>query len=276
MEKFVITGGKKLQGEITVSGAKNAALKLLVAACLTDEQVTIHNIPLISDMFIMVDILKELGAHVQIHGHTMTIHLKKFAKSSIPLDKAALVRASSLFIAPLLARTGEAIVPNPGGCRLGARPIDRIVEGIGAMNVDITYRSEDGYFHAETTGLKGTTYKFAKNTHTGTETMILAAVLAEGTTMLTNAAEEPEIDDLINLLNKMGGNVTRSGAREITIVGVEKLHGAEFTISPDRIEVVTFAIAAVVTGGDVLVKDAHKAEIAPFLEKYKQTGAGYE
>ncbi|MBI5122961.1 UDP-N-acetylglucosamine 1-carboxyvinyltransferase [Candidatus Roizmanbacteria bacterium] len=313
MEKFVIKGGNKLQGEIIVTGAKNAALKALVAACMTDEKVTIHNIPLISDLFVMLDIIKELGGEVELHDHTVTIHLKKITKSSVPLDKAALVRASSMFIAPLLFRTGEAIIPNPGGCRLGARPIDRTIEGIGHMNVDVTYNSEDGYFHAKPHGdnlgarpidrtikglehlgteinydeknrhyhakgvfIKGTNYHFEKNTHTGTETMILAAVLAEGTTILTNAAQEPEIDDLINLLNAMGANVTRSNQREITIVGVEKLHGAEYAISPDRIEVVTFAIAAVITGGDVFIKDAEKAAIGPFLEKYKQTGAGFE
>lgn len=276
MEKFVIRGGKKLVGEVQVTGAKNAALKLLVAACMTDEKVTIHNIPLISDLFVMVEIIKELGGHVTIEGHTVTVTMSKFSHSSIPLDKAALVRASSMFIAPLLARTGEAIIPNPGGCRLGARPIDRTVDGIAQMNVAITYHSEDGYFHAKTEKLRGTNYHFEKNTHTGTETMILAAVLSEGTTMLTNAAEEPEIDDLIGLLNAMGANVTRTGKREITIVGVEKLHCAEFTISPDRIEVVTFAIAAIVTGGDIFIKDGQKAAIEPFMEKYKQTEAGYE
>lgn len=276
MDKFVIKGGKKLHGETTVTGAKNAALKALVATCMTDEKVTIHNIPLISDLFVMLDIIKELGGHVELHGHTVSIQLKKFAHSSIPLDKAALVRASAMFIAPLLARTGEAIIPNPGGCRLGARPIDRTVDGISQMNVEIVYHSEDGYFHAKTSQLQGTTYHFQKNTHTGTETMILATVLAKGTTILTNAAEEPEIDDLIGLLNAMGANVTRSGNREITIVGVEKLHGADYTISPDRIEVATFAIAAVVTGGDIFVKDAQKAAIAPFLEKYREIGAGLE
>lgn len=276
MEKFVITGGRKLQGEVAVNGAKNAALKLLVAACMTDEKVTLHNVPLISDFYIMLDIIKELGGEVEINGHSVSIELKKFAHSSIPLDKAALVRASSMFIAPLLARTGEAIIPNPGGCRLGARPIDRTIDGIEKMNVDITYHSEDGYFHAKTNNLSGINYHFEKNTHTGTETMIVAAVMAKGTTVLTNAAEEPEIDDLIDLLNAMGGNVTRSNKREITIVGVEKLHGATHTITPDRIEVVTFAIAAVVTKGDVLIKDAHKSHIDAFLEKYKETGSGYE
>lgn len=276
MDKFIITGGKKLQGEITVLGAKNAALKALVAACMTNETVTIHNVPLIADVFVMIAIMKDLGAEVTLSGHTVTIRMHKFAHFSIPLDKAALARTSSMFIAPLLARSKEAIIPNPGGCRLGARPIDRTIDGVKELNADITYHSEDGYFHAKTTGLKGTDYHFAKNTHTGTETMILAAVLAKGTTVLTNAAEEPEINDLIDLLNAMGGKVERTAPREITIVGVDSLHGTDFTISPDRIEVVTFAIAAYVTGGDILVKDAHKAAIHPFLEKLDQTGASYE
>ncbi len=276
MEKFVIKGGNKLQGEIGISGAKNAALKVLVAACLTDEQVIIHNVPLIADVFVMLDIMKDLGAEVKLEDHTVTVRMQSFAHSSIPLDKAARARTSSMFIGPLLARTGEAIIPNPGGCRLGARPIDRTVEGVGKLQVDITYHSEDGYFHARTKGLKASNYHFPKSTHTGTETMIIAAALAEGTTVLDNAAEEPEINDVIELINKMGGNVKRTAHRQITIVGAKKLHGAEVTISPDRIEVATFAIAAVITGGDIFVKDAHKANIDAFMEKYKATGAGYE
>jgi UDP-N-acetylglucosamine 1-carboxyvinyltransferase len=192
------------------------------------------------------------------------------------LDKAAMARTSAMFIAPLLARTGEAVIPNPGGCRLGARPIDRTVEGVGQMGVDITYHSEDGYFHATTKGLHATQYRFLKNTHTGTETMILTAALAHGQTVLDNAAEEPEIDDVIALLNEMGGDIKRTAPRQITINGVEKLHGGEFTISPDRIEVATFAIAAVITGGDVFIRDAHKAHIDSFMDRYKTTGAGYE
>lgn len=276
MDKYIITGGNKLQGEIGIAGAKNAALKVLVAACLTDEEVIIHNVPLIADFFVMIEIMEELGAKVELKGHTVRIHLPKFAHSSIPLDKAALARTSSMFIAPLLARTGEAIIPNPGGCRLGARPIDRTIEGVGQMGVTITYHSEDGYFHAKTDGLKGTNYRFLKNTHTGTETMILTAALADGKTILENSAEEPEIDDVISLINSMGGDVKRTAHRQITINGVKKLHGAEFTISPDRIEVVTFAIAAVITGGDIFIKDAQKAQIDSFMEHYKKTGAGYE
>lgn len=276
MDKYVIKGGNALKGNVKVSGAKNSALKALVAACLTADKVTLHNVPHISDIFVMVDIMKDLGASVEIVDHSITVQMKEFAHSSIPLDKAALARTSAMFLAPLLARSREAIIPNPGGCRLGARPIDRIVEGIEKMNVSITYHSEDGYFRAKTTGLRGVTYTFKKNTHTGTETMIIASVLASGRTVLENAAEEPEINDLISLLNAMGAKIVRSAPRQITIEGVEKLHGAEFTISPDRIEVATFAIAAIVTKGDVFIEDADHASIDAFLEKLKLTGAGYE
>lgn len=276
MDKYVIKGGTKLKGKISVSGAKNAALKALVAACLTDEEVRIKNVPLISDFFVMIDIMRDLGARVELKGHTVSVRMKEFSHFSIPLDKAVLARTSSMFIAPLLARVREAIIPNPGGCRLGARPIDRTIEGIKKMNSQVTYHSEDGYFHAKTNGLKGTRYKFQKNSHTGTETMILAAVLAEGTTILENAAEEPEIDDVILLLNNMGAQIKRTAFREITIKGVKRLHGAEVSIAPDRIEVATFAIAAIITHGDVFIKDAQKANIKAFLEKLKLSGAGFE
>ncbi len=276
MEKFVVTGGNKLQGEARVSGAKNVALKVLVAACLTDEEVTIENIPFISDFSVMVDIMKGFGASVDIIDHTIKVQIKNFKTSSIPLDKAALARTSSMFIAPLLVRTKEAIIPNPGGCRLGARPIDRTIEGLRTMNADIVYHSKDGYFHAKTNGIQGVRYEFEKNTHTGTETMILAAVLAKGTTILTNAAEEPEIDDLIKLLTQMGADVKRTNHREITIHGVEKLHGTTFKISSDRNEIVTFAIAAIVTGGDVFIYDSQSVQLEAFLKQLDICGGGYE
>ncbi len=276
MEKFLIQGGNSLKGTVTVSGAKNVALKAIVAASLTNEKVTIHNIPLISDFEIMVDIIKSLGGEAVIVGHTVTVQIKDFKRHEISLDEASHIRTSAMFLAPLLARKKEAIIPNPGGCRLGARPIDRTVDGIAKMNVDITYHSEDGYFHAKTTGLQGIDYTFEKNTHTGTETLLLAAVLAEGKTTLRNAAEEPEIDDLIALLNQMGGSIKRTKKREIVINGVKKLHGTEFTISPDRNEIVTFAIAALVTKGDVFIHDAQKVDLEAFLEKLEQTHAGFE
>ncbi len=276
MENFIVTGQTPLKGTTIVSGSKNVALKALVAACLTDQEVIIQNIPLIADFFVMVEIMKKLGAHISIHDNTVTIQVKKFAHTEVSLEDAAKTRVSAMLIAPLLARKKEAIIPNPGGCRLGARPIDRIIGGINTMSVDVTYHSEDGYFHAKTNGLKATNYTFEKNTHTGTETLILASVLATGTTVLYNAAEEPEIDELIDLLNKMGAQVRRSGKREITIIGVEKLHGAIFTVLPDRNEIITFAIAALVTNGDVTIKDAKKAQIDAFLEKVKEIGGGIE
>lgn len=276
MEKFIVTGGKKLHGTISVSGAKNVALKALVAACLTDEEVIIENVPLISDFFSMLDIMKGLGASLSLHDHTLKVKMKHISSSGISLESAAKARTSVMFIAPLLARVGKTVIPNPGGCRLGARPIDRIIEGLKAMNVAISYSSDDGYFHAETSGLTGTTYTFEKNTHTGTETLILAAVLAKGTTVLENAAEEPEIDELINLLNLMGAHVYRSAHRQITITGVEKLHKAKFTILPDRNEIVTFAIAAYVTGGDITVLKAHLVNLEAFLESLDKAGASYE
>lgn len=276
MEKYLITGGTRLTGVVKPSGAKNVALKVLVAACLTDDEIVIHNIPLISDFFVMVDLLQELGAHVVIEDHTARITMKDFSTTTISLDKAAHARTSAMLIAPLLAREKHAMIPNPGGCRLGARPIDRIIDGVRQLNADIDYDSNDGFFHARTTGLRGMDYTFEKNTHMGTETLIIASVLAQGTTILRNAAEEPEINDLIELLVAMGANVVRSAHREITIQGVEKLHGAEFTISPDRNEIITWAIAGIITGGDVTVVDADKADLKAFLEKLEEAQGGFE
>jgi len=276
MDKFVVKGGEKLKGRISVFGSKNVALKTLVAACMSEDEVIVHNMPLISDVYAMIDIIKELGGEVNFSNHTAKIRMKNFKTHSISLDKAARVRTSAMFIAPLLARYGEAIIPNPGGCRLGARPIDRTIDGVASLNADIKYYSDDGYFHAKTTGLKGTKYVFEKNTHTGTETLILAAVLANGTTVLENAAEEPEIDDLISILNLMGAKIERSAKRQIKITGVQKLSGAEFTISPDRNEIITFAIAAIGTGGDILIENVGSQGIEEFLEALSKINAGYE
>lgn len=276
MERFIIRGGKKIQGEVTVSGAKNVALKMLVAACLTDEEVIIHNVPLISDVYVMVEIIKELGGDVIVSDHTARIKIPTFKKHQITLDQASHIRTSSMFMAPLLARKKVAIIPNPGGCRLGARPIDRTVEGLMQMGAKIDYISDDGFFHATTDGLQGISYKFDKNTHTGTETLIIASVLARGTTVLENAAAEPEIDELIELLNSMGANVKRSAPRTIVIKGVKKLHGAECTILPDRNEIVTFAIAALMSEGDVLVRNAKDDGLAAFLKEVDSVGGGAE
>ena len=276
MEKFVITGEKVLKGTVQVSGAKNVALKALIAACLTDEEIVIHNVPLISDFFTMIDIIKELGGQVALNDHTISVRISSFIKHELSLETAAKIRTSFMFLAPLLLRTGEAIIPNPGGCRLGARPIDRLVDGLNKMGANISYDSDDGYFHAKAAGLHGTEFTFAKNTHTGTETLIIAAVLADGKTVLHNAAEEPEIDELIDLLNAMGAQIRRIEPRTIEISGVSKLHKAEHTIKPDRNEIVTFAIAAIVTKGDILVKGAKAYVLSVFLDLLRQAGGGVE
>lgn len=276
MEKFIVKGGKPLKGEIKVSGAKNVALKVLVAACLTNEEVIIRNVPLISDLFVMVDIIKELGGEVLITDHMVKVKMQEFKKTKISLEKAAEIRTSVMFLAPLLARAGRATIPNPGGCRIGARPIDRIIEGLKAMGVNIQYESEDGYFHAHTKTLQGNYYKFEKNSHMGTEVLILAACLAKGKTMLENAADEPEVDDLINVLNNMGAKIRRTKDRIIEIEGVEKLNGVDFVIGPDRNEIVTLAIAAATTGGNIFIRDVNIKGIEEFLSVFEKIGGGFE
>lgn len=277
METFVIKGGTKLKGEMSVSGSKNVALKAMVAACLTDEEVVIENIPLISDFRVMVDIIEELGGKVKIKDHTAIVKIQKIKKTRISLEKAASIRTSAMFLAPLLARRGEAIIPNPGGCRIGARPIDRIIKGIEKMGVSVVYDSHDGYFYLTSKDrMKSINYKFEKNTHTGTETLILASVLARGETILDNAAEEPEVSELINLLNLMGANVRRVNRRKIIINGVSKLHGAKFRILPDRNEIVTFATAAIITKGDIFIKDIDTKGLEEFLDILKKAGGGFE
>ncbi|MBI5044700.1 MAG: UDP-N-acetylglucosamine 1-carboxyvinyltransferase [Candidatus Levybacteria bacterium] len=276
MKNFVITGGNRLNGTTIISGAKNVSLKVLVAACLTDEEVIIHNIPLISDVMVMLDIIRELGGEVHLEEHTVKIKMEHFATDTITLDRASHIRTSSMFLAPLLIRNHSAIIPNPGGCRIGARPIDWTIEGLKLMGADIDYESLDGYFHARAEKLEGITYRFKKNTHTGTETLILASVCANGKTILENAALEPEVDELITFLNTMGASIKRTGERTIEIEGVEKLHSTSFTISADRNEIVTFAIAAYVTQGDIFVSGAKRKDIDIFLDKLDEVGAAYE
>lgn len=277
MDSYQVRGGKKLIGEINVSGAKNVALKAMVAACLTEEEVVIENIPRISDLFVMVDIIKKLGGKVRIQNHTAYVQAKRFTGSKISLDDASHTRTSSMFLAPLLARSRKAMIPNPGGCRLGARPIDRTVDGLRQMGANIRYNSEDGYFYADIDRqFHGTTYTFEKNTHTGTETLLIAAAVSEGKTILKNAAEEPEIDELIELLNSMGAHIQRSEPRTIAIQGVEKLHGTTFHIPPDRNEIITFAVASLITQGDIFVKEAKKSHVKEFLEKVEEAGGGIE
>lgn len=265
-----------LSGEVSVSGSKNVVLKAVIAACLTSEVVEIKNVPLISDFFVMLDLVKEIGGKVRLSGHSVKIQVDKIDSTRIPLDTGAKIRTSSMFLAPLLARKKEALIPNPGGCRIGARPIDRHIEGLYAMGAVSKYNSRDGYFHVKTNGLVGAKYKFEKNSHTGTETLIMAAVLAKGRTVLENAAEEPEIDDLVNLLNSMGAKIKRSGPRTIIIDGVDKLRGTSYEIMPDRNEVVTFALLSALTGGKIYIKNVQMENIKNFLEVFNKAGGKWD
>lgn len=277
MDTFIIKGGTPLHGNIRVNGAKNVALKILIASLLTDEEIIIHNVPHLKDVFSLIEVLKSLGVKAVFTEHDLRIKNGTMAENpTVPLDIGAKLRTSSMVLGPLLARYGRADVPNPGGCRLGARPIDRHIEGLQDMGAVISYDSDDGFFHAHATRLHGATIHFPKNTHTGTETIILAAVLADGKTIIENAAEEVEVDDLITCLNLMGANVKRVSPRVIEIIGVAKLHGVEYTIMPDRNEEVTFAIAAAITGGDITVDASQPKHLSAFLDVFARAGGKYE
>lgn len=275
MDSFMITGGAPWRGSIQVSGAKNVAMKVIVCGLLTDGIIHIANVPLISSVYGTAEIVHHLGVHTTISkNHTMTIQGKRIASSTVPLELGGLYRTATMVIGPLLCRTGCAIVPNPGGCRLGKRPIDRHIEGLESMGATIRY--QEGFFHARTKRLHGTRYRFPSNTHTGTETLILAAVLAKGQTVLENAAQEPEVDDLIGLLNCMGAKIRRTQPRTIRIDGVSALVGASYTIMPDRNEAVTFAVGAIASEGNVIVKGAVASDLQAFFDALDASGGGWE
>lgn len=273
MEKFIVTGGNPLKGELTLQGAKNVALKMFVASLLTDEEIILHNVPHIRDVFMMSEVLKELGVSVTLADHTAILKHVNHGKTYVSLEVGARLRTSSLVLGPLLTRFHSAVVPNPGGCRLGARPIDRHIDALRTMGAQIDYDSTDGFFHAKASeGLHSANIHFEKNTHTGTEAIILAAVLAKGTTTITNAAQEIEIEDLIDLLNKMGSKIKRTEPGTIVIEGVSKLHGVEYTVIPDRNEEVTYAIAAAITQGEIIVRDSERRYLSSFLTQFEKAG----
>lgn len=277
MEEWIVLGGNSLSGEVEIAGSKNVALKAALAALLTDGEVIIEGIPLISDLSMMVKILRYLGAQADLGpNHKLKICARKISRFQVPLEMGAKLRTSVQVMGPLLARFGQAIIPNPGGCRIGARPVDRQIEGLRALGAQITYKEKDGYFRAKAKKLAGTTYQFSKNTHTGTETLILTAVLTPGKTTLLNAAQEPEVDDLIRLLNSMGAKIKRVTPRKIEIFGVKSLSGTTYKIMPDRNEAVTFAIAALVSKGDILVKNTQREYLKSFLAKLDEAGGGWE
>src|SRR5690242_3312733 len=257
MDKFVIRGGNPLTGTLRVSGAKNAALPAMAAAILTDEPVILENIPDVRDIQTERKLLVSMGAEVELgYGrahHRTTICCKNLSNPEAGYELVKTMRASTLVLGPLVARIGRARVSLPGGCAIGARPIDLHIKGLEKLGASIT--QEHGYIEASANRLKGGHVIFDKITVTGTDDLMMAAALAEGETLMENCAREPEVSDLAALLNKMGARIEGAGHSAIRIHGVEKLRGARHRVIPDRIEAGTFVIAGSLTGGDLTISN---------------------
>jgi UDP-N-acetylglucosamine 1-carboxyvinyltransferase len=275
-EAFRIEGGKPLRGTVHVSGAKNAALKLLAAATLTGERCRFTNVPEIEDVRVMAETLRDLGVVVDHpEPNVYEVAAGDVDWLFVPLEAAAKMRASFMLLGPLLARFGEVIISNPGGDRIGRRPVDLHVEAMRALGAEIDYRY--GYYYAKSPGrLRGGAITFPFVTVMGTENAILAATLADGRTVIRPAAQEPETDDLIEFLNKMGADVRRTAPDTIEVIGRRRLRGAEHAVVPDRIEAGTFLIAGAVTGGRVRLDGARCDHLVAFLGILDRMGIHYE
>jgi UDP-N-acetylglucosamine 1-carboxyvinyltransferase len=273
MEKFLIEGGARLTGEISTSGSKNSALPALAACLLTEDPVILHRIPRVRDIRTMEKLMGYIGATLtEAPDGPCTVHAAEIVDPSAPYDLVKTMRASSLVLGPLLARTGRARVSLPGGCAIGARPINLHVSGLERLGAET--RQEHGYIEAAAPagGLRGATIRFDRISVTGTEDLLMAATLAKGETILENAAREPEVADLADLLVKMGAKIEGAGTSTIRITGVAKLHGAEHTIIPDRIEAGTFLIAGAMTRGDLTVRGCEPAHLTALIVKMRQAG----
>ncbi len=275
MDKFLITGGKPLEGAVTISGAKNAALPAMAAALLTPERVTLRNVPRVRDIGTMRSLLDELGVDSSVTheecGIRVEIEARRLMHPTAPYELVKQMRASVLVLGPLVARFGHARVSLPGGCAIGARPINLHIKGLEKLGA--TIHIEQGYVEAKAQGLRGTTFTFDTVSVTGTENLMMAAVLASGKTVLENAAREPEILNLAELLIGMGAQIEGAGTDTIRIQGASSLHGADHTIIPDRIEAGTFLVAAIVTGGQLTLRHVEPAHLAAIIDKLAETGA---
>jgi UDP-N-acetylglucosamine 1-carboxyvinyltransferase len=274
MDKFVIRGGEPLLGTVRVSGAKNAALPCMAAALLTDEPVVLENIPQVRDIQTTRNLLAAMGAEVELgYGraqHRTTIHCENLASPEASYELVKTMRASTLVLGPLVARCGRARVSLPGGCAIGQRPIDLHIKGLEQLGATIV--QEHGYVEARASRLKGAEIVFDKITVTGTEDLLMASTLAEGETILLNCAREPEVEDLADLLNKMGARIEGAGTSKIRVQGVSKLIGAKHRIIPDRIEAGTFIIAGAMTGGDLNIAGCEPAHLDALLKKLQEAG----
>jgi UDP-N-acetylglucosamine 1-carboxyvinyltransferase len=271
LDKFVIQGGVPLEGEIAVSGAKNSALPVLAACLLTSEPVTLDRIPPVRDIATMEKLLKHIGARITREKGTVAVEAAEIANPEAPYELVKTMRASSLVLGPLVARYGRARVSLPGGCAIGARPINLHVSGLERLGARV--HQDHGYIEAEApNGLDGASFTFDRISVTGTEDLLMAAVLARGETIIDNAAREPEVVDVATLLTKMGASIEGAGTSTIRVKGVSRLHGATHTIIPDRIETGTFLVAAAITRGDLLVKGCEPEHLRALVDKLNQAG----
>jgi UDP-N-acetylglucosamine 1-carboxyvinyltransferase len=275
MDKLLITGGVPLKGEIRISGAKNAALPELIASLLTDEPLVIGNVPHLQDITTTMEILGRMGVNLVV-GEKMTVEADASKVNSVraPYELVKTMRASILVLGPLVARFGEAEVSLPGGCAIGSRPVNLHIKGLQAMGAEIDLGN--GYIRARAKRLKGARIFMDLVSVTGTENLMMAAALADGTTIIENAAREPEVVDLARCLNAMGARIIGAGNDIITIEGVRKLHGASHQIIPDRIETGTYLVAGAMTGGNVRLRQTSPELIASVLEKLSEAGARIE
>jgi UDP-N-acetylglucosamine 1-carboxyvinyltransferase len=274
MDKLKIEGGARLNGEVTVSGAKNAALPILCAGLLTPEPFIVSNVPLLQDVNTTLKLLRRMGARADLEGHTVAIDSSLVNQTEAPYDLVKTMRASILVLGPLLTRFGEAKVSLPGGCAIGSRPVDQHIKGLQAMGAEITI--EHGYVHAKARRLKGARIVTDMVTVTGTENLMMAATLAEGETLIENAAREPEVVDLANALIAMGAKISGAGTDRILIQGVSKLHTAKHRVMADRIEAGTFLCAVAAVGGDVTLRAAEPNSMDATLDKLREAGAQLE
>jgi len=271
MQQFLVKGGARLTGDVTISGAKNAALPILFATLLAEQPSVLRNVPQLKDIDTTFKLLRLFGAEVDRDGDAVTVNASHIQSQVAPYELVRTMRASILALGPLLARFGYAEVSLPGGCAIGARPVNLHIDGLRKMGADIVV--EHGYIKARASRLKGAHLVMDMVSVTGTENLLMAATLAEGTTIIENAAREPEVVDLANYLNALGAKISGAGTATLKVEGVEKLIGAAHTVLPDRIETGTFLVAAAVTGGDVTCRNTDPTELEVVLEKLREAGA---
>jgi len=273
MDKLLIRGGNRLSGDVVISGAKNAALPILCAGLLTADNLHLSNIPNLQDVSTMLKLMRQMGLRIEqeADSNKVTLNGGDITRLEAPYELVKTMRASILVLGPLLARFGEAKVSLPGGCAIGSRPVDQHIKGLQAMGAEITI--DAGYIYAKAKRLKGTRIVTDMITVTGTENLLMAAVLAEGETVLENAAREPEVSDLAHLLVAMGAKIEGIGTDRLVIQGVDKLHGASHTVIADRIETGTFLCAVAAVGGDVTLKNTRSNLLDAALDKLREAGA---